>query len=784
MAAYRFIGRPIPRIEDESLLTGAGRFVDDVPVGDALEAAFVRSAFAHARIKSVDVSAARAAPGVHAVLTYADIRPLLTQDRMPLELRIETLPPNITPYPLAKDEVVFAGEAIAAVIADSRYAAEDAAALVEVEYEPLPPVADCLAAIDPAAPRVDTRQASNIVKEFRQNFGNAEAAFAGAPHRAALRLKTHRGCAHPIECRAVLARYDPLEDRLTVWDSTQESHDARGHFMALFGLNENQVRLITADVGGGFGCKHLLYPEEVVVAAASLMLRRPVKWIEDRREHFATTIQERDQVWDLEVAFDRDGRLLGLRGRMVHDQGAYTPRGTNLPANASLAVCGSYVLPSLDLRVIVAITNKVATLPVRGAGYPEGTFAIERCLDAIADTLRLDRAEVRRRNLVPADQMPYRTGLTARSGASITYDSGDFPKMMQTVLAAIDHAGFAARQKEARTQGRYLGLGMAMGLKGTGRGPFESATVRIDRAGKVSVFTGAVAIGQGLKTAFAQICAEQLGVAPRDITVVAGDTGAISLGMGAFASRQTVMGGSAVHVAAGVVRDKVRKAAAEILEVDEGDLELRDGRVEVKGVPKHGLGFGELAIAMAGVPGYSLPGNLPPGLEHSHNHLGNSLTYAGSFLAAELEVDAETGRVELHRIVVVNDAGVAINPSLVRGQVIGSVVHTLGNTLFERMVYDDAAQPQTTTLAEYLLPTSPELPPIEVILVEYPSRTNPLGVKGAGETACIPVPAAIVSAVENALAPFGVRIGEFPLSPAGIYRMIEDARGSGERGEK
>jgi len=779
MAAHKFIGRPIARIEDAALLRGAGRFVDDVPVPDALEAAFVRSSFAHARIKSVDVVAARAAPGVHAVLTYADVRPLITQDRMPLELRVEQLPPNVTPPPLAKDEVVFAGEAIAAVIAASRYAAEDAAALVQVEYEPLPAVADCLAAIAPDAPRVDTRQASNIVKEFRQSFGNAEAAFAGATHRAAVRLKTHRGCAQPIEGRAVLARWDTLEGRLTVWDSTQEAHDLRGHLMALFGLDENQVRVITADVGGGFGAKHLFYPEEAVVAAASLKLQRPVKWIEDRREHFVATAQERDQCWDLEVAFDGDGRLLGLRGRMVHDQGAYTPRGTNLPANASMAVPGTYVLPCLDLRVLVAATNKVATIPVRGAGYPEGTFAIERCLDAIAHALRLDRAEVRRRNLVPAERMPYNTGLTARSGAPIAYDSGDFPQMMATVLGAIDHAGFAARQRRAREQGRYLGLGMAMGIKGTGRGPFESATVRIDRSGKVTVFTGAVAIGQGVKTAFAQICAEQLGVAPADITVVAGDTGAISLGMGAFASRQTVMGGSAVHVAAQVVRDKVRRAAAEILEVDEGDLELRDGRVEVKGVPKHGLGFGELAIAMAGVPGYRLPGNLPPGLEHSHNHLGDSLTYAGSFLAAEVEVDAETGRVDLHKIVVVNDAGTVINPNMVRGQVIGSVVHTLGNTLFERMVYDDAAQPQTTTFAEYLLPTGPELPNIEVILVEYPSRTNPIGVKGAGETACIPVPAAIVSAVENALEPFGVRLDEFPLSPAGLFQLIQNARASG-----
>ena len=308
MAAYRFIGQPIVRIEDEALLKGAGRFVDDVRVPDALEATFVRSAHAHARIRSIDVAAARAAPGVHAVLTYADIRPWLTQDHMPLELRVEQLPPNVTPYPLAKDEVVFVGEAIVAIIADSRYAAEDAAALMWVDYEPLPAVADCLAAIESGGPRVDTRQPSNIIKEFRQSYGNAEAAFASAPHRASLRLKTHRGCAHPIETRAVLARHDELEDRLTVWASTQETHDLRGHLMAMFALNENQVRVITADVGGGFGCKHLFYPEEAVVVSASLMLQRPVKWIEDRRENFVATIQERDQVWDLEVAFDREGQ--------------------------------------------------------------------------------------------------------------------------------------------------------------------------------------------------------------------------------------------------------------------------------------------------------------------------------------------------------------------------------------------------------------------------------------------------------------------------------------------
>ncbi|MCC6775133.1 MAG: xanthine dehydrogenase family protein molybdopterin-binding subunit [Hyphomicrobiales bacterium] len=775
VSAHRFIGRRLPRIEDRALITGAGRFVDDIHLPGLLEAAFVRSAHAHARILSVDIAGARTAPGVVAVLTFDDLRPHLTQDRLPLELRMDVLPPDITPFPLAKDEVVFVGEAIAVVVAQSRQLAEDAAAMVAVTYEPLPAVADCKEAVRPRAARADTRKQSNIIKEFRQAYGDVAAAFAAASHRATLNIRTHRGCAHSLEGRAVLASYDALEDRLTVWDSTQESHDVRGSLMTMLGLGEEQIRVVAADVGGGFGAKHLVYPEEVVVAAVSRLLQRPVKWSEDRREHFLATIQERDQYWDMEIAFDGDGRLLGMRGQMVHDQGAYTPRGTNLPTNASTALPGPYRLPCLDLEVIVAETNKVATIPIRGAGYPSANFVMERSLDEIARTLRLDRAEIRRRNLVPAEAMPYDTRLAARSGAPIVYDSGDYPKMMATCLAAIDYAGFPARQAQARREGRLVGIGMGMGLKGTGRGPFESATVRIDRSGKVLLHTGAVAIGQGLKTALAQICAEELGVDPAQISVTAGDTGAISLGLGAFASRQTVMAGSAVHVAAVKVREKTLKVAADMLEASQDDLELRDGGVSVKGVPGMGLSLRELAVTMAGVPGYKLPGGETPGLEHSHNFLNTALTYSGAALAIELEVDAETGRVTLHKICVVNDSGRVINPLTVEGQIIGSVVHTLGNTLFERMSYDGDAQPLTTTFADYLLASAPEIPPIGVTMLEYPGANNPLGVKGAGETACIAVPGAIVSAIEDALAHTGVQLAEFPLSPARLYEIIAAA---------
>ena len=777
---HRVIGRPVVRVEDAALLSGRGRYVDDVDVPNMLEAAFVRSPMAHARIRSIDRSAALAAPGVHAVLVFDDLKPVLAQERLPLQFRLDKLPHDITPYPLAKDEVVFVGEAVAVVIADNRYLAEDAANLVEVDYEALEAVADCRESAKPGAVKADTRKASNIVKDWKLVVGDAAVAFAKAPHKLGLSFKTHRGAAHPIEGRAVLANYDVNEDRLTLWDSTQQSHEVRGYLITLLGLEESQIRVIAADVGGGFGAKYLMYSEEVVVAAVSRMLQRPVKWIEDRREHFLSAIQERDQYWDMEVAFDDDGQLLGMRGTMVHDQGAYTPQGVNLPTNAANALPGPYVLPTLDLRVIAAETNKVATVPVRGAGHPQGNFVMERSLDAIAAKLGIDRAEVRRRNLIPPERMPYDTGLRSRSGASITYDTGDYPKMLATCLQAIDYAGFPARQTAARKGGRYIGSGVAMALKGTGRGPFESATVRIDRTGRVCLYTGAVGIGQGINTALAQVCAEQLGVDASDVKVISGDTGVINVGLGAFASRQTVMAGSAVHVAAKAVREKVLSIASELLETSVEDLDLRDGRVEVKGVRELGISFKELGLEMAGVPGYSLPTkNHGAGLEHSHNFPSSSLTYAGICVGTEVEVDIETGAVSILRLATVVDSGFQINPMIVKGQVVGSIVHGLGNALYEWMGYDGEAQPVTTTLAEYLLPTAPEIPNIEMISMAYPGTNNPLGVKGAGETGCVPVPGAVVSAVENALGEFGVRIREFPLSPARMVELLGEGRRRG-----
>jgi len=770
------IGRPVKRLEDRPLLTGKGRFVADLVFPGMLEAAFVRSPHAHAAIRGIDTSAARRCAGVHTVFTLADLAPRLAQERLPLQFRTTKLPRDITPLVLAKDEVAFVGEAVAVVIAQTRYIAEDAAALVAVDYEPLPAVSDCRQALAPQAPRAHRVRDSNLLIDFQQSYGEVAQAFARAPHRASVNLKQHRGGAHSIEGRGAVAVYDANEDRLTLWSSTQLAHEVRAFLMTMLRLDENQLRVVAPDVGGGFGAKFVMYPEEVTLAVSSLLLRRPIKWIEDRREHFLAAIQERDQYWDLEVAFDDDGRLLAVRGQMLHDEGAYTPQGINLPYNASTALPGPYMLPAFELDVRVAETNKVATMPVRGAGYPEGAFAMERLLDRIADELRLDRAEIRRRNLVPADKMPYVFPLKTRAGAPITLDSGDFPSYQRAALEAIDYAGFPERQRRARERGRYLGIGIGNGVKGTGRGPFESGIVRIGRSGRVSIYTGAMPMGQGIKTALAQICAEQFGIAPHEVSVVAGDTAVIPHGQGGFASRQTVTAGSAVHLAAVKVREKALEVAAHLLEVGVGDLELRDGRIEIAGAPGSALSLREVAEAVSGVPGYAMPGQFEPGLGNMQSFLPSALTYGGGSHAVEVEVDIETCGVAILRYVIVNDSGRIINPMIVEGQLVGGAAHAIGNALYEWMGYDDAAQPLTTTFADYLMPSATEVPKIEVAFAEFPSPLNPLGVKGVGESGCVPAAGAIVSAIESALAPFGVRIGEYPVTPARLFALLAGRR--------
>ena len=767
-----FVGQPTQRLEDNRLVRGHGQFVDDLNFPGTLEAAFVRSPHAHARIMGIDAAAARALPGVTAVFTLADLSPLLRQERLPLQFRNSLLPQNITPYVLSKSEVAFVGEAVAVVIAESRYVAEDAVTLVEVTYDPLPVVADCAKALEPHAPLAHLERPSNLIAAFTQAYGDIVGAFLRAPHQATLRLKQHRGGAHPIEGRGLVAVFDETEDRLTVWSSTQLAHEARAFLMLLLGIDENQIRVVAPDVGGGFGAKFVLYPEEVVIAASCLKLKRPIKWIEDRREHFLAAIQERDQYWQIEVAFNDDGTLLGLRGSLVHDQGAYTLQGVNLPFNASSAVPGPYCLPAYELRVYVAETNKVPTIPVRGAGYPEGTLAMERALDLIAQTLHLDRAEVRRRNLVPANRMPYTVPLRTRGESLIILDSGDYPRCQQQALDAINYSTFPERQRRARSEGRFLGVGIANGVKGTGRGPFECAIVRVGRSGRVSVYTAAMCMGQGIKTALAQICADQLGLYPEDIAVVTGDTAVIPHGLGGFASRQTVTAGSAVHLAAIFVREKALRVASHILKVSVQDLDIRGGRIYKKSAPTEAVTLRDISEALSGVPGYALPADFEPGLESLQYFKPTGLAYSMASHAVEVEVDIATCNVRIMRYVAVNDIGRIINPMIAEGQIVGGIAHGIGNALFEWMGYDDQAQPVTTTFGDYILPGAMEVPVIETSFYESMSPLNPLGAKGVGELGCVPAGAAILSAVEDALAPFQVRLTEIPLTPNRLFALM------------
>ena len=766
------IGESITRLEDDALLTGEARFVDDIQLSGMVHAAFVRSPFAHARLGAINSAAARDMPGVIAIYTIDDLRDVICQDRVPEGFPKPPPRTEIGAYVLARDEVCYVGEPIAVVLAESRYQAEDAAQLVDIDYDPLPVVSDCQLSAAADAPPADTRLGNNVVSRSTKSYGDCDAAFAGAAHVVQATLHQHRGVTMSMECRGAVARFDPLRKRLTMWASAQAPHSHRSIIVYLLGLTEEQVRIIIPSVGGGFGPKLNFYPEDAVVTAATVKLGRPVKWIEDRREHLLATTQERDQIWDVEMAADAEGRVLGLRGQLHHDQGAYTIRGTNIPFSAATTILGPYVIPAYHLDIAIAHTNKVPATSMRGAGHPQGCFTMERLLDRVAQATGKDRAAVRQINLIKPEQMPFEQPLLTQAGQKIVYDSGDYMKCQTDLMEAIDYESFPERQRAARAEGRYLGIGLANYVKPTGRGPFETGLVRIGTSGKVSVYTGGVAMGQGFHTAMAQICADQLGINPSDVTVVAGDTDTVSLGIGGFASRLSVCAGSSIHLASIEVRKKVLSIAANLLEASTEDLELVDGKVFVKGVPGMAVGFAEIADAVAGIPGVSLPDGISAGLEAEANFQPENVTYANGAHAAEVEVDPGTGAVKIIRFVVVHDSGRLINPMLVEGQVQGGVTLGVGQALFEWMIYDESGQPQTTNLAEYLVPTAPEVPHYEIIHQLSPTDRNPIGVKGVGECGVMTAAPSVISAVENALAPFGVRINRYPITPAMLVEQI------------
>ena len=772
----RLIGQSVARLEDRELLCGKARFVADIKFPDMLHASFVRSPHAHARIVAIDARAALNLPGVVAVLTASDIRAVAKSDRLVVALPDRTYHQQRDRLILAADETVHVGEAIAMVLATDVYVAEDGAGLVEVQFELLPAVSDARAALAPGAPPAHSGATDNLMAAFTTGYGDVDAAFAGAAHVIKESFWLHRGCGQAMETRGCVGAFDPVDDKLTVWSSTQTPLVAARLLAELLGREEASVRVVAPDVGGGFGPKLVFYPEEAAVAIAALMTGRPVKWIEDRREHFIATTQERDQYWDAEIALDGGGKIRGVRGALVHDHGAYTARGLTVPQGAAAALSLAYLVPAYRMDVKVALTNKVPVTPIRGSGQPQGVFVMERLLDRAAQALNIDRAEIRRRNLVPAAAMPCKKDFLTRGGVPVVLDSGDYPACQAAALARAGWSDFPRRQREARRAGRYIGIGLANFVEATGRGPYEQVRVRVTGSGAIEVATGAAAMGQSTKTMLAQIVADQLGGAIERVIVKAGDSGQGTMGFGGFNSRQTVVAGASAHVAAVKVRQKTLLAASHLLEADAGDLEIAGDRVVVKGAKELSVSLAEIAHTMAGAPGFVLPGNLPPGLEATENVILDQMTYGNGTAVAEVAVDVKTAAAKVTRIVFVHDAGRLINPTIAEGQIAGGIAHGIGNALYEWMAYDEAAQPLTTTLADYLLVTAADMPALELAHRETPTPLNPLGVKGIGEAGVLPLPAAIVSAVEDALAPFGIRLSQFPIRPGDLAALLAAAR--------
>jgi carbon-monoxide dehydrogenase large subunit len=616
----------------------------------------------------------------------------------------------------------------------------------------------------------------NLLAEFDMAYGDVAAAFARAPHVFRESLWQHRGGSHSIEGRGAVARYDAVEDLLTLWSSTQTPHTAKQLLCGILGRDDHQVRVVTPAVGGGFGPKLIFYPEDAALALAALLSGRAVKWIEDRREHFVSSTQERDQYWDVEIAVDADGRILGVRGALIHEHGAFTARGVNLPYESVQTMTLAYEVPAFAMNVKLALTNKVPVTPVRGAGQSQGVFAMERLIDRVARELALDRGALRLRNLVPGEMMPYAKPLKSRGGLEVVLDSGDYPKIQRMLLDAIGWNGFAARQREARASGRHIGLGLANFVKGTGRGPFESASVRMGTSGKIHVASGSAAMGQSTNTMLAQVVADQFGGDLSVVAVTTGDTSAIANGLGGFNSRLAVLAANAAHLAAVKIREKAFTIASHMLKRPVAELEMEGGAVQLRASPKIRVSFSEIARAVAGTPGYTLPPGVTPGMEATENFHRDQMTYANGGAAAEVEVDIETGDVRVKRLILAHDCGREINPMVVEGQIVGGVAHAIGNALFEHMVFDENCQPVTANFADYLMVTSAEVPNIEVLNMESPTPHNPLGVKGVGECGVLPTAAAIMSAIEDALSPYGVRIARTPVTPAELVAMIDAGR--------
>ena len=779
----KYFGASVKRKEDPRYLRGEGRYVDDIKLPRMLHAAFVRSPYAHARITSIRTDAAGRLPGVAHVLTFADLerwmKPLPLFGAIPpgLAARVAVSMRQIGQLPMCRDEARHVGEIVAMVLASSRAVAEDGCELVEVDYEPLPVLADVIAAGEPGAPVLYPEWGDNVALSFKTGFGDVEAALRQAQVRVRERFVIPRYVGMPIETRGVVARWDVRDGSLTTWNGTQVVHFVQQGLVAALGLPAHKIRVIAPDVGGGFGTKANGYPEDLLIPAAAIVSRRPVKWTEDRREHMMGSAHARAQVHDIEIAARRDGTMLAVRDRIWVDLGAYNSWGIVLPYNTVAHLLGPHRVPNLDVECRGIVTTKTPNAPYRGAGRPETVFAMDRIVDCLARELRMDPAELRRRNYLSEADMPYQINIPYRDGNPLVYDSGDCRASLEDALRAVGYDALRTEQARLRERGIYQGIGLSGYVEGTAIGPYEGATVRLDASGRAVVATGACSQGQGHETSFAQIAADALGIPLDWVTVVGGDTAAIPFGVGTFASRSAVNAGSSIHEASGRVREKIVAAGAALLEAAPADIEVTDGVVAVRGAP--GSATPLASVIRAAIPTFARPGVASLDFEATVYHHQPTVTYTNAVHVAVVEVDPGTGSVKLLRYLVAHDCGKLINPVIVEGQIHGGVAQGVGGGLLEEMVYDEQAQLLTGTFMDYLVPTAMELPAIETVHLEYPSPRNPLGIKGIGEGGAISPPAAIANAVEDALSPWGVRVTRTPLGPSMVLGLLERAGGTG-----
>ncbi len=783
------IGQALKRKEDPRMITGQGRYTEDIQVPGSLHAVIVRSPEAHAAIASIDTSAAKERAGVVAVLTGEEMAGDFAGP-----MAMVWAPPgvemNTPPYwPLARGQVKHVGDPVAVVVAVSKGAALDAADEVVVEYDPKPVVVDPEAALEDGSPLVWESFGTNKTHEWAVSGGDFDAAAAEAEVTVEHRFTNHRISGAPIEPRCSIA--EPRGDSFTLYSTTQIPHIARFVLSGAVGVPEDKLRVVAPDVGGGFGAKLQVYPEEALVLALAKRLGRPVKWTETRSEHMTTSHHGRDQVNYVTLTAKRDGTVTGCRARIIADLGAYQLLLTPfIPTLGFPVMGGCYKFPAIDLHFTGVFTNKMCTDAIRGAGRPEGTYWIELMMNRLADELGIDRLELRRKNFIPKEEFPYETAL------GIVYDSGDYHGSLDKLLATFDLEAFRREQESLRSQGVHRGVGFSTYVEVCGLAPsravgpqgvglqaafFESANVRVTPTGSAIVYSGASPHGQGLDTSFAQIAGDLLGLDPENVTVLHGDTDQGAWGWGTYGSRSLSVGGEAIAQAARKVQEKAKRICAALLEAAPEDIELADGKYQVRGSPDKSMTLAEISGA-AHIPPNELPTDFEPGLEESSFFDPENFVFPFGAHACVVDLDAETGKVTVVDYYSVDDCGPAINPMLVEGQVHGGIVHAIGQALYEQVVYDDEGQLVTGTFVDYALPTAAEIPYLHTDRTETPSPTNSLGVKGVGEAGTIAATPAVAAAVLDALAPLGVSQLDMPFTPLRVFEAIQAAKNGGNGG--